>query len=63
MTFPITDLSAIIRFAEKPNTIFIVVICVLIFIAVSVITGIIAYKLKIRKIRQNHEKDNENIQR
>lgn len=53
MTFPTTDSSAI----------FIVIICVLIFIAVSVISGILAYKLKLRKIRQNKEKYNENIQR
>lgn len=53
MTFPTTDSSAV----------FIVIICVVIFIAVSVISGILAYKLKLRKIRQNREKDDKNIQR
>lgn len=53
MTFPTTDSSAV----------FIVIVCVLIFIVVSVISGILAYKLKLRKIRQNKEKDDENVQR
>lgn len=53
MTFPITDSSSV----------FIVIICIIIFIAVSVISGILAYKLKLKKIRQNKEKDDENIQR
>ena len=51
MTFLTTDSPAVV-----------IIICILIFIAVSVISGIIAYKLKIRKIRRNKDKNDENIQ-
>ncbi|MCM1132895.1 MAG: hypothetical protein NC340_05440 [Ruminococcus flavefaciens] len=51
MTFPTTD-----------SPVLVVVISVAVFIAVSVISGIIAYKLKLRKLRQNKEKDDDNVQ-
>lgn len=65
MTFPTTDSISLfaVSLSEKPDTLLIIVISVVIFIAVSVISGILAYKLKLRKIRQNKEKDDENIKR
>ncbi len=54
MTLQITDF---VQFAEKPDTLLIVIISVIIFIAVSLISGVIAYKLKIKKIRQKKDDD------
>lgn len=47
-----------VQFAEKPNILLVVIISVIIFIVVSLISGFIAYKLKVKKIRQ--KKDDEN---
>lgn len=44
--------------AEKTDTLLAVIISVIIFIAVSLISGFIAYKLKLKKLRQ--KKDDEN---
>ncbi len=65
MTFPTTDSIYLfaVGLSEKPDTLLIIAVSVVIFIAVSVISGILAYKLKLKKIRQNKEKDDENIQR
>lgn len=47
-----------VQFVEKPNILLVVIISVIIFIVVSLISGFIAYKLKVKKIRQ--KKDDEN---
>lgn len=52
MTFPTTE----------PSTVSVIFISVIIFIAVSIISGIIAYKIKVKKLRQN-QKENENNDR
>lgn len=44
--------------AEKTDTLLAVIISVIIFIAVSLISGFVAYKLKLKKLRQ--KKDDEN---
>lgn len=58
MTLLTTDF---VQFAEKSGILLIVIISVIIFIAVSLISGVIAYKLKLKKIRQ--KKDDENGKR
>lgn len=59
MTFPITE--SIIKFADNSTSAnsFILIVPVFIFIAVSIISGILTYKIKIKKIRTN-QKENEN---
>lgn len=42
------------------NDSIVIFISVCIFIAVSLICGIITYKIKIKQIRQNNEKDKDN---
>lgn len=59
MTFLITE--SIIKFTDdlSAKNIIILFVSVLIFIAVSIISGIVAYKIKIKKLRQN-QKEKEN---
>lgn len=63
MTCPTTDSMYLLTVSSsgKSDMLIIIIISVIIFIAVSVISGIVAYKLKLRKLRQN--KENENSQR
>ncbi len=63
MTFPITDFS--LKIAENTADInipvwLVVVICVVIFLASTVIFGFMSYKIKLKKLKNKTDSNDEN---
>ena len=56
MTFPIIDVLLLAENNDSgnPSALTVVLICTSVFIASSVISGIVAFKIKSRKNRENH---------